>query len=208
MQVCGRNLYLVMPVLAGAAFRSNHTTAVDILEISLGKLVVPLCTLGLLAVNSQIPFAVFGKAVEADVFAFLHGGRLVLAPCISLVEYKSSFVDKLFGTLICALVKRHGHECSPLLVVTSESDLAYRRVGMPRVALRNRHGRAGDAMTAINSGNSFVGRGPKLTSFFDGDAADGPSANQKAKREHQVFGNGEFIIDGCQCSPRTEVLLR
>jgi hypothetical protein len=57
-------------------------------------------------------------------------------------------------------------------------------------------------MTAINSRNSFVGRGHKLTSFFDGDAADGPSANQKQNE------NGEFIIDGCQCSLRTEVLLR
>ena len=56
-------------------------------------------------------------------------------------------------------------------------------------------------MTAINSRNSFVGRGRKLTSCFDGDAADGPSANQKQNE------NGEFIIDGCQCSPRTEVLL-
>ena len=52
-------------------------------------------------------------------------------------------------------------------------------------------------MTAINSRNSVVGRGRKLTSFFDGDAADGPSANQKQNE------NGEFIIDGCQCSLRT-----
>jgi hypothetical protein len=57
------------------------------------KLVVSLGILGLLAVNSQIPFAVFGKAVEVDVFAFFHGGRLMLAPCVSLVEYESSFVD-------------------------------------------------------------------------------------------------------------------
>jgi hypothetical protein len=86
MQVRRRILDVVMLVLAGTAFRSEYATAVDILEISIGKLMVSLGILGLLAVNSQIPFAVFGKAVEADVFAFLHGGRLVLAPCISLVD--------------------------------------------------------------------------------------------------------------------------
>lgn len=77
-----------------------------------------LCILGLLAANSQIPFAVFGKAVEADVFAFLYGRRLVLAPCISLVEHKSSFVNEFFGMLLCVPVERYGHECSPIPVVT------------------------------------------------------------------------------------------
>src|SRR5258705_8108051 len=118
MQVCRRILDIVMLVLAGTAFRSQYATTVDILEISIGKLIVSLGIIGLFAINSQIPFAVFGKSVDADVFAFLHGGRLVLAPCISLVEYKSSFVDELFGMLICALVKCHGHECSPFPVVT------------------------------------------------------------------------------------------
>src|SRR3979490_124353 len=84
----------------------------------------------------------------------------------------------------------------------SESDPAYRLFLVGRARLRNRHIRAGDAMTAINSRNSFVGRGHKLTSFFDGDAADGPSANQKQNE------NGEFIIDGCPCSPRTKLGLR
>jgi hypothetical protein len=37
--------------------------------------------------------------VEADVFSFLYGRRLVLAPCISLVEHKSSFVNEFFGML-------------------------------------------------------------------------------------------------------------
>jgi hypothetical protein len=118
MQPCGlpsfhkvrrRIIDVVMLALAGTAFRSEYATTVDILEIPIGKLIV------------LIPYAVFGQAVEADVFAFLHGGRLVLAPCISLVEYKSCFVDKFFSTLSCALVKRHGHEWSPFPVVTHPS---------------------------------------------------------------------------------------
>jgi hypothetical protein len=80
--------------------------------------------IGLFVVDAQIPPAVFGKTVEANEFIFLLCGRPVLAPCIALVEYKSSFVDELFGMLKCPSVKHHGHGCSPLRVAT------YRRAGL------------------------------------------------------------------------------
>jgi hypothetical protein len=37
--------------------------------------------------------------MEANEFIFLLGSRPVLAPCISLVQYNPSFVDKLLGML-------------------------------------------------------------------------------------------------------------
>jgi hypothetical protein len=61
---------------------------VDIFEISVGKFVVSLGLLRFFVVDSQIPFAVFGKTVQANEFIFLLCGRLVLAPCIALVEYE------------------------------------------------------------------------------------------------------------------------
>jgi hypothetical protein len=82
---------------------------VHILEIPMGKFVVPLGLLGFFVVESQIPLTVFGKTVEANEFIFLLRGRPVLAPRISLVEYKSSFGNKLFGMLICSSVERRGH---------------------------------------------------------------------------------------------------
>src|SRR3981189_3941721 len=118
MQVRCRDLNVIVLVLARAAFRSEHATAVDIFEIPIGKFVVSLGLVRLFVVDSQIPLAVFGKAVEANEFIFLQCGRPVLAPPIPLVEYKSSFVDELLGMLICPSVKRHGHGCSPLQVVT------------------------------------------------------------------------------------------
>jgi hypothetical protein len=69
---------------------------VHILEIPMGKFVVPLGLLGFFVVESQIPLTVFGKTVEANEFIFLLRGRPVLAPRISLVEYKSSFGNKLW----------------------------------------------------------------------------------------------------------------
>src|SRR3982074_523012 len=113
----GCTLDVIMFVLAGAAFCREQAAAMYLLESPTGKFIVSLGVFRLFVIDSQIPLAVFGKAVEANEFIFLLRGRLVLAPCISLVEYKSSFVDELFGVLICSWVKRHGHGCSPIQVV-------------------------------------------------------------------------------------------
>jgi hypothetical protein len=117
VQVRCRVLDIIVLVLAGAAFCGDEATAVDVLEIPIGKFVMSLGVLRFFVIDSRIPFAVFGKTVEANEFVLLLCRRLVLAPCISLVEYKSSVVDKPFGMLECSSVKRHGHGCSPVRVV-------------------------------------------------------------------------------------------
>jgi hypothetical protein len=87
-------------VLAGAAFCRKQAAAMDLLEIPIGEFIMCLGVLRLFVVDSQIPPAVFGKAVEANEFIFLLRRRTVLAPCISLVEYRFSFADELFGVLM------------------------------------------------------------------------------------------------------------
>src|SRR5258707_15399737 len=109
VQVGCRILDVVMPELAGPAFRSQYATAVNIPEISEGKRVMRLGIFGPLVVDPQEPFTVLGKTVETDIFAFLQGRRLMLAPVIALVEYEPPFIDELFGMLIRSSVKRHGH---------------------------------------------------------------------------------------------------
>ena len=84
---------------------------VDIFEIPIEKFIV---SLGLLR-----------KTVQANEFIFLLCRRPVPASCIALVEYKSSFVDKLFSLLLCLSVKRHGHGCSPI------KSLGYPRAASP-----------------------------------------------------------------------------
>jgi hypothetical protein len=121
--------------LAGPAFRSQYATAVNIPEISEGKRVMRLGIFGPLVVDPQKPFAVFGKTVETDIFAFLQGRRLMLAPVIALVEYESSFIDELFGMLIRSSVKRHGHGYSPVCEAGNAIE----------------DSRAFDALTAINN---------------------------------------------------------
>ena len=113
----GRALDIIMLVLAGAAFGREQAAAMHLLEIPIGEFIMCLGLLGLVVVDSQIPPAVFGKAVEANEFIFLLRRRLVLAPCISLVEYEFSFVDERFGVLICAWVKGYGHGRSPVRVI-------------------------------------------------------------------------------------------
>jgi hypothetical protein len=103
VQMGCRILDVVMPVLAGPAFRSQYATAVNIPEISEGKRVMRLGIFGPLVVDPQKPFAIFGKTVETDIFAFLQGRRVMLAPVIALVEYESSFIDE---RLACSYARR------------------------------------------------------------------------------------------------------
>src|SRR4030088_1110265 len=105
MQVRCCVLDVMVLILARAALCGEYATAVDIAEVPIGKFVMSLGLLRLFIVDSQIPPAVFGKAVEANEFIFLLCRRPVLAPCIALVEYKSSLVDELLGMLICPSVK-------------------------------------------------------------------------------------------------------
>jgi hypothetical protein len=109
MQMCGRLFDVIVLILAGAAFCREHATAVDLSEIPVGKFVVSLGLLGLFVVDAQIPFAVFGKTVEAKECVFLFRGRPVFAPCIALVQDHPSFADKFFGMLKCPSAKCHGH---------------------------------------------------------------------------------------------------
>jgi hypothetical protein len=146
MQVRCRVLDVMVLVLTRAAFRSQHAAAVDLLEIPIGKFVVSLGLLRFPFVDSQIPLAVFGKTMEANEFIFLLCGWPVLAPCIALVEDKSSFADKVLGMLICSSVKRHGHGCSPF---SSDAFIAGALV-LPEQYPRNRRSKAHAAMMAIN----------------------------------------------------------
>jgi hypothetical protein len=109
MQVSCRRLSIIVPALTGAALGGEHATSMDFSEVPVGKFVVSLGVFRPLVVDPQIPFAVFGKTVEADIFAFLPGRRLMFAPGIALVKFKSSFSDKRFGMFICSSIKLHGH---------------------------------------------------------------------------------------------------
>jgi len=171
LQMRCRVLDVIVSVLAGAAFPRQHATAVDHFEIPIGKFVVSLGLLGLLVVDPQIPLAVFVKTMEANELIFLLCGRPVLAPCITLVEYKLSFVDKLFGMLKCPSIKRHGHGCSPLRVATHP--IMVPRTGvlvLPRTAFHNRQSRTHGAMMAINFQDRFVKSPPTTANLSLTDA--------------------------------------
>jgi hypothetical protein len=89
MQMRDRVFDVIVMVLPRAAFCREYATAVNIFKVPVGEFVVSLGVLGFLVVDSQVPFAIFRKTVEANEFIFLLCGWRVLAPCIALVEYKS-----------------------------------------------------------------------------------------------------------------------
>jgi hypothetical protein len=53
--------------------------------------------IGLLVVDSQMPFPILAETVGVDKLVFFLSGWLVLAPCASFVHYDFSFADKFFG---------------------------------------------------------------------------------------------------------------
>jgi hypothetical protein len=87
MQVRGRGFDVEVLVLSSAALRSEYTAAMDLFEIPVGELVMSLGLFRTFVIDSQVPFAVFGKAVAAKEFIFLFGRGPVLTPRIPVVEY-------------------------------------------------------------------------------------------------------------------------
>jgi hypothetical protein len=92
MQPCGlpsfhevrrRIVDLVMLALAGAAFRSEYATTVDILEIPIGKLIAPLVFSGFspLTPKCHLPYStkpwrrMYSLSSKADGWCSLHASR-------------------------------------------------------------------------------------------------------------------------------------
>jgi hypothetical protein len=86
---------------------------VNILEITVGKLVPPFGVFRLLVVDAQMPFSVFFKSMPLDEVVFLLRGRLVLAPCVPFVEHEFSGADELLGVFEGVPAEFHGHDPAP-----------------------------------------------------------------------------------------------
>jgi hypothetical protein len=80
---------------------------VDILKVTIGEFIPSFRIFGLVLVDTQIPFGVFSEAVLAYKVILFFGGRSMLAPRISIIEYYMSCGDKLFGVLEGLLVQLH-----------------------------------------------------------------------------------------------------
>ena len=109
MQVRCRHLDITVPVLTGAAFGGEHATSMDFSEIPVGKFMVSLGVFRPLVVDPQIPFAVLSKTVEADIFAFLQGRRLMFLQASRSSNSNRPSPISALGMLICLSIKLHGH---------------------------------------------------------------------------------------------------
>jgi hypothetical protein len=66
MEVCRRDLDVVVLVLGSAHFGGQHRAPVDVLEVAVGELVVSLGLGPVLVVAAQVPGAEVGPAVLGD----------------------------------------------------------------------------------------------------------------------------------------------
>ena len=94
MQMRGRILDIKVLVLARPAFRREHATTVDVHEVTIGKFVPSFGMRVLFVVDAEMPFAEFLDPVSIDKIILLLRRGLVLAPCVSFIEYKPAVDDE------------------------------------------------------------------------------------------------------------------
>src|SRR2546421_6580732 len=113
MQMGSGQLYVVVLALTGSRFRREHSTAVDLLEISVRELVVSLRLLLLPVVDPQIPPGVGIPPVLLDVLVLLLGCGFMLAPRVPVVDDELSVLDQRLGVIEGRTVELHGHGVDP-----------------------------------------------------------------------------------------------
>src|SRR5882724_695853 len=109
VQVRRRVLDVQVLVLARPALRREHRTAVDLVEVAVWKLVMALRIRGRRVVDSQVPSAELGRPVLLDELVLLLGGRLMLAPRITLIRHELAVVDQGPGVVESSLVQLDAH---------------------------------------------------------------------------------------------------
>src|SRR5258707_5449193 len=68
--MCGRVFNIKVPVLSCPTLRGKHCTAVNLLKITIRKLVSPLGIFICLIVNPQMPLPVLGEPLRIDELVF------------------------------------------------------------------------------------------------------------------------------------------
>ena len=87
MQMRCRQLDIRIFVLAGAGLGGEHRTAMNILEVAIGKLLSALVALRFVVVFPQMPFRIFDKTMLLDEFLFRLLCRPMIGPVAPLIEH-------------------------------------------------------------------------------------------------------------------------
>src|ERR1700730_4573851 len=87
MQVSHREFDVVVLALSGTGFRRQQPATVDVLKVAVRELVAALPVLVHLVVNPEMPPCILGDPVPLDVVVLLPGRGLVLAPCVTVINY-------------------------------------------------------------------------------------------------------------------------
>src|SRR6267142_498306 len=109
MQVCSGLLDVEVLVLPGTAFGGKHTASMDIFKVAVRKFIMSLGILRLVVVDSQVPAAIFHKAMLANELVLLLRRGSVLAPCIPFIGYKVPIGDEFFRVIKGSVVQFYWH---------------------------------------------------------------------------------------------------
>src|SRR6267378_1974622 len=109
VQTRDRLLDVEVLVLSCSAFRREECTAVDLLEIAVGELVMLLRVRGLRGVHAQVPPTVFTEAVALDERVLLLRGRTMLAPRVAVVPDHPSLGHQGSGMAVGLPIEFHAN---------------------------------------------------------------------------------------------------
>src|ERR1700680_4367842 len=110
MQVRGSAFDVIVLVVSCSTFRGENSATVDILEVTIGKLIPSLGMLRLLDVYPQVPFGVLLKPILANELVLLFRDGPVFTPLIPLVKNYISVLDQVLCTIDGSLVQSDGHD--------------------------------------------------------------------------------------------------
>ena len=96
VQMSKRPFDIEVFVLPRPALSTEDCTTMDYREVAVGEFVVSFCVFIWFVVDSQMPFSVLPKSVQADELVFLLCGSLVFAPVVPLVE-PASLLPQVLG---------------------------------------------------------------------------------------------------------------
>jgi hypothetical protein len=93
-------------------------------EIPEGKLVSPLGVLGMLRINTQMPFCERFDSVRVNESIFLLGGRLILAPRVPIIPHQPPLAYQLFRERKSATTQFNCHGAPPKKVGAHRSAIS------------------------------------------------------------------------------------
>src|SRR5579864_4032903 len=130
MQMCCCIFNVIIFILSSSAFCSEHSTAVNLFKIAVGKFISAFGLFILFCIDSQMPFRIFTKAMLFKKLVLILCRWLMLAPHVFLIKDKFPLLDQVFCMFKCWFIQFDCHR-SNLLFPSQSRRTLFRQLHTP-----------------------------------------------------------------------------